>query len=170
MVDNDSVVDGAFIRRFINALAGDAHGDAHFAVRLAGHDGSDAEVAAVAKDITDRPSVQAVLKNLNLRRMLYTLDDVLEETAKIAFAPFRDFVKVQLNKNGEVVHAVLDPAAKVTCLRLLGEHFGAWGTKRSRTIKNTRDLAERVAAAMQRVHGSPAIPDPALPPPQNKPN
>lgn len=142
-------IDDAFTIRFVNAFR--ATKKAVLAMRVAGYNGTDEAAQLEAEKLLRLPAVQQLVTGAPL--FPYELHDVLMETAAIAFAPWRDFVKIQMNKDGEVVNAILNLDAKERALKSLGEYFGAWGNRRSRTIKNTKDFAERIAEELKRVHG-----------------
>lgn len=147
-------IDDAFLLRFVNAYRSSRN--ALLAMRIAGYDGTDDDARLEAQKLLDRPVVQQLISGPP--HFPYEIHDVLNELAGIAFAPWRDFVKVQMNKDGEIVNAILDPTVKYRSLVTLGEYFGAWGARKGKRPANARELAKRVAEEMARVQGRPAPP------------
>jgi hypothetical protein len=146
------VLDDAFVRRFLNSFRVEAGGDMVKAMRLAGFDGSDASAAKVAEDLMARPTVRVFLAMVSPKRFFYTTDDTLAEYAKVAFAPWGEFVTVKFTKTGEMVDARLDLADKLRALDKIAEYQGLVGQRRGKKLKNRKEMVELFVKQMQRVN------------------
>lgn len=119
---------------FVNAYLGAANGNASEAARQAGY-------------ATPGPEGHRLLKNAEiaarvsqrLEESAISADQVLQELASVAMAPWHDFVEVTGRaKSGEATKVRSDIASKVKALELLGKHHQLF-TEKQTIDMNIRD-------------------------------
>jgi len=101
------------------------------AAKLAGYAGNDRTLTSVATENLRKPLIRDALEEVYRSRMMSS-SHVLAELSDIATAPWRDFVEVKTNDQGDTVHAQLRLADKIRALELTGKYFKLF-TERTET-------------------------------------
>ncbi len=114
-------------RRFADQLLTNG-GNATQAARDAGYRGSDRSLQVIGSENTRKPAVAAHIE-ADLSRNEITVDRVLAQLGKIAFAEWEGLVDERRDARGNVVSARLALADQVRALELVGKHLGMFREK-----------------------------------------
>lgn len=108
-------------RRFIEAYVGVARGNGAEAVRLAGYDTESVETQrAIAYENLTKPYIRAEIERILDAQSMHA-GEIVAELSDIGRAPWRDFVRLKLSDDGEVVDAKIVLADKVRALSELAK-------------------------------------------------
>lgn len=106
-----------------------ASGNGTEASRVAGYVGSDSVLGVTAFDNLRNPKIKAEIARLRagaekkLGKRIATAIEVLAELSEIALAPWREFLEIKYNEEGDVLQASLRVADKIRACELLGKKY-----------------------------------------------
>jgi phage terminase small subunit len=136
-------------RAFCHAYVFTSPDSAAEAARLAGYEGDASTLASTAYRLLGRPRVLRLVERLAARKVA-TSNQILAELSSIATAPYRDFVEVKLDSDGNTIGAQLRLADKVKAAEIV---LKALGRFRDPFLVKLQAMAEREierAAALRR--------------------
>jgi len=97
------------------------------AARAAGYAGNDNTLRNAASRLLTNANISKSLQEASapaLEKAQATINRVLQELAAIAFAPWKDYIKIRYDKEGNVASAKLNLTQKLAALRMLAEYLG----------------------------------------------
>lgn len=143
-------------RRFIHAYVGEARGNGAEAVRLAGYDTESVETQrAIAYENLTKPYIRAEIERILDAQAMHA-GEIVAELSDIGRAPWRDFVKLKLSDDGDVVDAKIVLGDKVRALSELAKIRKMTGTEQPQQAGNTYNIVvvtEKVTEAVQALMG-----------------
>lgn len=119
---------------FVEAYIGPCKGNGTEAARAAGYDADNASLASIGSQLIRRPRVNRAIGRALAKRHA-TKPEILGELSEVALAPWRDFVQVQMDAEGNMISAKLRLADKVRALELLGKASGALSDPLTRAVE-----------------------------------
>ena len=132
--------DGLTVKQspFVAHYTGEALGNGVEAARMAGYEGDENTLAATASRLLRNVKVSARVKE-RLKELTLTSDQVLAQPSEIAFAEWRDFVQVRMDKTGKVVDARLVLWDQMRALEILGKYHGLFQENRKNDVDVGRE-------------------------------
>ena len=103
---------------FIEAFLGQAKANATEAARIAGYACPRQQGERLLRNVEIASRVRA-----RVAELAATADDVLRELGRIGFAPWKECLQIEYDKDGNVVGAWLDLKDKIRALELLGRYY-----------------------------------------------
>jgi phage terminase small subunit len=107
-------------RLFVDALLGPARGNGTLAAELSGYNGNRVTLASIASENLTKPAIKAAIHR-RLEETSYlamTPAEVQIEVARIARAPWKDFIEVDYNDKGEPIRTKMQLRDKLGALKL----------------------------------------------------
>jgi phage terminase small subunit len=119
------------------------HGNGSKAARESGYAGSNNVMEQIAFKNTSNPYIAAAIQ-ARMEAQGITADMVIAELGRVAFADWKDFVKIKYGRDGHMLEANMDMSSKVRSLELLGKHFRLFADKLDITTEEVVRILEYV--------------------------
>lgn len=110
----------------------------------AGYQGSYNTLKQVAAENLAKPDIVSEIER-RVKPQIMSANGVLSKLTEIASAPWKDFVQVKLNDEGETVSAILPLKDQLKALELLGKYHALYSEKII-VSELDREFEERLAA------------------------
>lgn len=111
----------AFVLEYVKLRNGTA------AARAAGYQGSDKALSVQATRLLGNARVRNAIDELTrpaIEEAEVTVERVIEKLSSVAFAPWKEFVRVRMNEAGDVISATVPLRDQLSALKMLGEYLG----------------------------------------------
>ncbi len=120
------------------------------AARLAGYEGDDNTLGAVASENLRKPAIQAHLQHA-LKQRHISSDEVIAELSDIAIAPWKDFVQVKYGPNNSILDVQLKLSEKIKALELAGKYHQLWDKPNGQTNVQVNVNSDSLTVILQTV-------------------